>query len=157
MYAPAFGRVFFERIRVKFFLVMLLAASPPAFAAPTKVFPVLGVTAAATNDGRPHLGPDFSVLVGSCQDSCSGIGPTVGVADFRTHEYFAGVAFGAAYFGSVWADYAARIRDGEVTGHHVTLAVGFGLMMMGGLYLDRGDIVPHFEFGLTGKIPLGLD
>lgn len=142
---------------MKLWFALLLLTSAPVFAAPTKIFPVLGVTAAATNDGRPHLGPDFSVLVGSCQDSCSGIGPTVGVADFRTNEYFAGVAFGAAYFGSVWAAYAARIRDGEVTGHHVTLAVGFGLMMIAGLQFDRGDIVPHFEFGLSGKVPFGID
>ncbi len=142
---------------MKALLIAVLALAAPSAHAVDKIFPVLGVTAAATGGGRAHLGPDFSLLFGSCRDACSGVGPTAGVVDFRTGEYFAGLAFGAAYFGSVWADYAARFKEGQVSGHHVSLALGWGLMAFGALTTDVGSQRLHFELGFTGKIPFAID
>jgi len=105
------------------FLSPAVVMQEDAFARSTELL-VGGITTGATYGQQPRLGLDLSYLWGSCSDSCSGFGPSVGLINASTGEYFVGAALGAAYFGSVWVDASLRLKDSEVTGVYTTYGMG---------------------------------
>lgn len=98
----------------------------------------------------------MTLMLTQCRDSCSGIGPTFGIINFKSKEYFAGVAVGAAYMGSVWMDLTARFKEDEVNQVAVTWGVGMFAMVYIGGGLDLQKKSPFAEAGLTLKIPVEL-
>lgn len=138
----------------KYIVMFLVAAFSDLATAREVISLVPGVTVGGRSGLAPHVGPDVSLLVGKCQDSCAGYGPTLGVINPLTQEYFIGVAAGAAYMGSFWADVEVRLRRGKVAGVAVNYALGFVAMVYAGGGYDREDKSVFAELGLTFKVPV---
>lgn len=133
-------------------MVLALLISRPVFGRVAHA-PVVGATAGGTIGGGMRAGPDISYLIGSCKDACLGLGPTVGMVNPLTEEYFGGIAFGAAYMGSGWIDAAARFTEGKYSGFHVSCAMGLAAMGYGALGFNALTKRPFLELGVTLKWP----
>lgn len=137
-------------------LALALLVANPARAI-DKTAPVIGMTAGGTFGGSMRLGPDASYLLGEssshCSSGCAGIGPTLGLVNPHSKEYFAGVAMAISYMGSGWIDVAARFKGDRYSGVHASIAIGWVMMGYAALGYSEGNRRPFLELGATVKWP----
>jgi hypothetical protein len=136
-------------------LTLILASERPLLARDASWL-VLGGTAGTRTGAIPRAGVDASLLFGKCQDSCGGFGPTLGIINPTSQEYFVGAAAGVAYFGSAWIDGTLRFKENKPTAVAVSYGLGFLLMGYLGGGIDFESKKPFGEIGVTLKGPIEL-
>jgi len=109
-----------------------------------------------TGIDKRRFGPDVAFVKGACgiEGACGGVGAVVGIIDPTRHEYFAGMCYylDFLWYGTYWAEFAARVSDQTISGGHVRVAAGYVVMP----YLSAGYDVfkkrPTAELGLSFKL-----
>lgn len=120
------------------------------------VFPVAGFSVAGRSIGSPRWDLDLAVLIGEKSGGITGAGFVFGVSDISQNEFYAGPALAFFSMGSLWLEFVAHWKNGQIFQTRGTAAFGLFLMPFLSLGFDREKEKSVSEIGVMLKVPLSL-